>query len=326
MPDRPGAAMTLFSQIAAKSIAMDMIVQNIGAEGHADISFTVVRDDLPATLKAAEQAVAELGAEGVDYDDEVSKISIVGLGMATQTGVAEKMFHALAEKGINIEMISTSPIKISVLVHKDHAVEALRTLHQVFSLQTAPTEKEALVQERPEAPEPAAAADLLAHLQGMEELIIDDVTLDQTQSRITIVGVPDTPGLASQVFQEIADGGIVVDMIVQSFGRQGHANLSFTVPRTDLDGGLKIAADLAQRLGCPPPTSCEKVARLSVYGVGMRSHTGVASRMFNSLSEAGINVDMISTSEVQVSVVVDDAAGEEALRVLRKEFADLMIE
>ena len=118
VPDRPGAASTIFANVAAKNIAMDMIVQNIGAQGQADVSFTVVRDDLPAALKAVEAAVAELGAEGFSCDDEVSKISVVGLGMATQTGVAEKMFRALAEQGINILMITTSEIKISVLVER----------------------------------------------------------------------------------------------------------------------------------------------------------------------------------------------------------------
>ena len=139
VPDRPGAAMTLFSKIAAKNIAMDMIVQNVGDDGHADISFTVFRDDLPATLTAVEQAVGELGAESFNYDDEVSVISIVGSGMATQTGVANRMFHALAEAGINILMITTSPIKISVLVARAAATEALQMLHPAFGLEQQPS-------------------------------------------------------------------------------------------------------------------------------------------------------------------------------------------
>ena len=92
----------------------------------------------PHTLKAVEEAVKELGAEGYDCDDEVSKISVVGLGMATQTGVAERMFRALAEKGINIQMITTSEIKISVLVGREHAQEALRTVHEEFQLDKEP--------------------------------------------------------------------------------------------------------------------------------------------------------------------------------------------
>jgi aspartate kinase len=138
VPDRPGAAMTVFSKVAAKNIAMDMIVQNVGAAGQADISFTVFRDELPVALKAVDAAVAELEAEGRSYDDEVSKISIVGLGMATQTGVAERMFRSLAEAGINILMITTSEIKISVLVERRYAPDALRTVHEAFELDQEP--------------------------------------------------------------------------------------------------------------------------------------------------------------------------------------------
>jgi len=325
VPDRPGAAMTVFSKIAGRNVAMDMIVQNVGDEGHADISFTVFRDDLPATLKAVEQAAAQLGAEGCDYDDEVSKISVVGLGMATQPGVAEIMFRALAEKGINILMISTSEIKISVLVERKYAQEALRAVHEAFRL-----EREVLPGQR-DADEAASrrgaenTEEIVARLKRMEDLIIEDITFDCSQSRVTLAGVPDIPGLAAQVFGEIAEAGIVVDMIVQSIGREGQANISFTVPQEDLDGAMKLAAELSEMLGSRPPGSCPKVAKLSVFGVGMKSHSGVASRMFKSLSEAGVNVDMISTSEVRVNVVVDAAQGSKALDALKSEFADVML-
>jgi aspartate kinase len=139
VPDRPGAALSIFSKVADKSIALDMIVQNEAADGRTDISFTVVRDDLPATLRAVDEAVKEIGAEGYTHDENVSKISVVGLGMATQPGVAGTMFRALAEKGINIQMITTSEIKISALVAREHAQEALRAVHDAFKLQVPPS-------------------------------------------------------------------------------------------------------------------------------------------------------------------------------------------
>ena len=153
VPDRPGAAWSVFSKVAARNIALDMIVQNEAAEGRADISFTVAHEDLPGTLRAVEQAVKELGAEGCDttgtprrvggaegcdHDQNASKISVVGLGMATRPGVAGMMFRALAEKGINIQMISTSQIKISVVVAREFAEEALRAVHEAFELRTPP--------------------------------------------------------------------------------------------------------------------------------------------------------------------------------------------
>jgi aspartate kinase len=326
VPDRPGAAITVFSKIAAKNIGMDMIIQNVGAEGLADISFTVVRGDLPATLRAVEEAVKELGAEGYDYDDNVSKVSVVGLGMATQPGVAQKMFEALAEKGINIQMITTSEIKISALVGRVHAQDALRTVHEVFQLHAAPAPSCQCCGK-------AAAAsqngnnriEIIARLQGLEDLIIEDISLDTTQARVTLMKVPDTPGLAAQVFDEVAEQGIVVDMIVQSMGRGGFANLSFTVPQTDLKKALETASKLAQGFISPAPTHCPAVAKLSVTGIGMRSHTGVAARLFQSLAAVGINVDMINTSEVRVNVVVEGDQGQKALETLKKEFASLMV-
>lgn len=326
VPDRPGAAITIFSKIAAKNIGMDMIIQNVGAEGLADISFTVVRDDLPTTLRAVEAAVKELGAEGYDYDDKVSKVSVVGLGMATQPGVAQKMFEALAEKGINIHMITTSEIKISALVSREHAQEALRTVHEVFELHVEPAPTcQCGAKIAAAAQNGNNRGEIIARLQGMEDLIIEDITLDTTQARVTLPKIPDTPGLAAQVFDEVAEHGIVVDMIVQSMGRSGFANLSFTVPQKDLQKALDTASRLAQGFSSPAPTHCPAVAKLSVTGIGMRSHTGVAARLFQSLAAVGINVDMINTSEVRVNVVVDGKQGQKALETLKKEFASLMV-
>lgn len=325
VPDRPGAAMTLFKKIAAKNVAMDMIVQNVGDDGRADISFTVFRDDLPATLTAVEQAVEELGAESFNYDDNVSVVSIVGLGMASQTGVATRMFHALGEAGINILMITTSEIKLSVLVARDSAVQALQVLHKTFELHVEPPHCSA----PSEAVGPIAVSGtdrgMIARLASMESLIVEDILLDQSEARVTIFGIPDTPGLAAQIFDEVTAGGIVVNMIVQSYSRQGYATLSFTFPKNNLDRATQIAGAVATRLGSPSPASCAQVAELSVAGIGMRSHTEVASRMFESLTAVGINVEMISTSEVSVSVVVDGQHGQKALDALRKEFADAMV-
>ena len=324
VPDRPGAALHLFSKVADKNIAMDMIVQNEGAEGHADISFTVFRDDLPATLRAVDDAVKELGAEGYTCDENVSKISVVGLGMATQPGIAGTMFRALAEKGINIQMITTSEIKISVLVAREFAQEALRAVHEAFELQSPPPDGKLHGDGSPRHATPSEAK-LLARLQRMEKLIIEQIDLDETQSRVTFVSLPDIPGLAAQTFDELAEAGIVVDMIVQSVGRGNRANISVTMPQKDLENAIRIAGQQAESLGCPPPTHCPKVAKLSVFGVGMRSHTGVAARMFQSLAKEGINVELINTSEVRVNVVLDGRDGKKALAAMKKEFADAMV-
>lgn len=325
VPDRPGAALTIFSKVAARNIAMDMIVQNIGDEGLANISFTVFREDLPAALTAVEQAIEELGSGSVSYDDNVSIVSIVGMGMATQTGVAERMFRALADANVNIQMITTSLIKISVLVARTEAQRALQAVHEAFALGTVPAD----AGEVDNAPigGSAKATDVatIARIQGMEDLLIDGIELTKSDSRITIHGIPDTPGLAAEVFEKISAGGVIVDMIVQSHSIEGQATLSFTTPTAMLDRAIEIVSQTAELYGWSMPTSCAEIAKLSVTGIGMRSHTEVADQMFATLSAQGINVDMISTSEVCVAVAIDAAQGERGLEALRKTFAKVMV-
>ncbi len=159
----------------------------------------------------------------------------------------------------------------------------------------------------------------------MEKLIIDGINLDESQARVTFVGLADTPGLAAQIFDELAQAGVVVDMIVQSIGRENRASISVSVAHEDLEKTIFVAADQAHLLECPPPTYCAKVAKLSVSGVGMKSHTGVAARMFRSLADNGINAELISTSEVRVNVVIDGRDGHKALAALKKEFADALV-
>jgi aspartate kinase len=231
------------------------------------------------------------------------------------------MFRALAESNVNIQMITTSEIKISVLVSRDQGAPALRTVHRVFELDKEPAGARTPSGAK-QPPHSGDAGAIVARLQGMEDLEISDIALDDGQARVTIANVPDAPGLAAQVFEQIAAGGILVDMIVQSFGGDGLANLSFTVPQPALDEAVKLSEGLAANLNCGPVTSCPRVAKLSVSGIGMRSHTGVAIRMFRALADAGINLDMINTSEVRVNVVVDGSAGPEALKRLQAAFAD----
>jgi aspartate kinase len=322
IPDQPGTSFTIFSEIAVKAISVDMIVQNVGAEGLADLSFTVLRDDLPATLKAAEHAAARLKAEGVTCGDDVAKVSVVGLGMAKQTGVARRMFRALADEGVNILMITTGDIKISVLVERSQGVAALAALHRAFALEKEPTGAGNGTELKSLAHHASDAVAVVARLQKMEELAIDDISLDDTQSRITISGIPDRPGIAAAIFDTVADGGIFVDMIVQSYGREGKAKLSFTVPRAQFQECLAIVNKLASANECGPITAGPTVAKLSISGIGMRSHTEVAIRTFQCLAEAGINVDMINTSEVRLNVVVDGGHGQRALEALQQAFAD----
>ncbi|MCA9247971.1 MAG: aspartate kinase, partial [Planctomycetales bacterium] len=324
VPDRPGVSQAIFSAIAARNITVDMIVQNVGAAGRANISFTVLRSELPATLRVLDGLAASLGAAKVTHDDQVSKISVVGLGMAKQTGVADKMFRALANAGINITMITTSEIKISALVAREKCREALHAVHSAFKLHKRPTEVNDPAQSAAAAREAdiSAVVERLRAIDSIEGLAIDDVRVDTSQARVTVSGVPDKPGIAADIFETVARANVMVDMIVQSFGKEGTASISFTMPKDQLNAALAATEEVAKRDGCASVTSSPQVAKLSVSGIGMRSHTGVAVRMFGALAEAGINVELINTSEVRVNVIVAGDAGEKGLAVLQAAFAD----
>ncbi len=155
--------------------------------------------------------------------------------MAMQTGVAQKMFKALADEGVNIQMITTSEIKISVLVSRSESQSALRAVHQSFQLHERPSDaRKWSIQER-EKQTIADASDVVERLRAldMEQLTLEDISLVGDQARVTLTGVPDQPGLAHDVFQTVASAGIFVDMIVQSCdGFQGETSISFTIPKS----------------------------------------------------------------------------------------------
>ena len=137
VPDQPGVAARVFGPLSAANVNVDMIVQNVGADGGTDMTFTVGRSDLPRARDILEKAKAELGYEALVADPDVAKISVVGIGMRTHAGVAATMFKTLAEKGINIQVISTSEIKVSVLVAADYTELAVRALHTAYGLDAA---------------------------------------------------------------------------------------------------------------------------------------------------------------------------------------------
>jgi aspartate kinase len=159
--------------------------------------------------------------------------------------------------------------------------------------------------------------------KGMEGLTIDEIALDQTQSRITLSQVPNQPGIAAQIFESLSQAGIFIDMIVQNLVVNELADLSFSFSRSQFSQALQLAQQLAKELGCDRIEPKERIAKLSVYGIGLRSHTAVGKSMFRALAEAGINVETINTSEVRVNVVVDSSDGERALACLRQEFRDV---
>ncbi len=328
VPDKPGSSCEIFKQLAQSKITVDMIVQNIGQENRADISFTVPKEELKQATQAVEAAVASIGATGFTRDDEVSKISVVGSGMSRQTGVAQQMFRAVADAGINIQMITTSEIKISILVARSEAQAALRAVHQSFKLFRKPTDA-ATWDKLPTRAATATDIERLVadlHVADMEQLALSDISMVEDQARITLLGVPDSPGLAADVFDAVAAKGIFVDMIIQSYdGYQGETGISFTIPRTQFQLCMQVMDELQRKYSVSRVLGSENIAKLSVSGIGLRSHTSVAIGMFEVLADAGINVEMINTSELRVNVVVASSAGAQALECLKKKFAQNLL-
>lgn len=157
-------------------------------------------------------------------------------------------------------------------------------------------------------------------VEGMEEILVTGICSDKTEARISVYGIPDQPGIAAQVFEQLASQGLSVDMIVQGKGEDGLANMSFTVTKSDLNDAVKATEVVAKKLKARQVSVDEKIAKVSIVGVGMKSHGGVAAKMFRALADKGINIYMISTSEIRISVVIDEDYTELAVRTLAKDF------
>jgi aspartate kinase len=156
---------------------------------------------------------------------------------------------------------------------------------------------------------------------NMEQPIISGIAFNRDEAKITVLGVPDRPGIAYQILGPIADANIDVDMIIQNVGADGTTDFTFTVHKNELNKALAILKDKVQgHIGAREITGDDKIAKVSVVGVGMRSHVGIASEMFRTLAEEGINIQMISTSEIKISVVIDEKYLELAVRVLHKAY------
>ncbi len=157
--------------------------------------------------------------------------------------------------------------------------------------------------------------------KAMESMLVSGVTYSKNEARLTISRVPDKPGIASKIFMPISDSGIIVDMIIQNTRAGDMTDMTFTVPRTDYKKALKILQDVAEDIGAEDVSSADNIAKVSIVGVGMRNHSGIASTMFHILANEGINIMMISTSEIKVSCVIEEKYTELAVRALHEAFA-----
>lgn len=314
VPDRPGVAAQIFGELAGQSLNVDLIIQSIHEGNSNDIAFTVrsaaiaqaasVAEHIAPTLRSQPGATDE--AE-VQTSDNIAKISIAGAGMIGRPGVAAGMFSALAAAGVNIQMISTSEVKVSCTVAGDQCDRAIATLCQHFDVSRSPARLDQSQIETADLPSVRGAA------------------LDLQQAQLAIRYVPDKPGLAARIFQILADRGISVDMIIQSQRSRPHQgqmtrDIACTVAQADAQLAQGVLQAAAAELGCGEVWVNEAIAKVSIVGIGMIHRPGIAAAMFRSLAKAEINILMIATSEIKISCVVEQEQGVRALRVIHSAF------
>jgi aspartate kinase len=287
----------------------------------------VAEDELPAAMKVVQVTAQSLGAQEVTTQTGLSKVSIVGHGMQSHTGVAARMFQVLAKHSINIKVVTTSEIKISVLIARERCSDAVLAVHEGFELHQAsaalPQVGYVATSRRngaSDASQAAVADDIVSRLEGMESILVSDVSADMNQSRVTLSNLPDESGIAEDIFTAIAEGGVLVDMIVQNVARDNRATISFTVPFGDLDRSLLLLREALERYEGSAVTSDRHIGMLTIAGIGLRSHTDVGRRVFRTLGDNGINVQMINTSEIKLSIVISASECDRALQLLRAEF------
>ncbi len=294
VPDRPGIAAQLFTELAESGIMVDLIVQSIQHPlNYNDIAFTVPRPDLDHALAVCRSHHREV----VLGDGDISILSITGVGIVGRPGIAAQMFNALGQNNINIQMISTSETKVSCVIAQTDSARGIKALKEVFQ-----------VEERGNPPPLPSTP------------TVRGVALDQNQTRLAVLSVPDRPGVAAQLLDSLALKGISLDMIIQSQPDRGLNNMAFTIATGDryvAEQTLKLAA---AALGCGAVLSDDQIAKLSIVGMGMAQARGIAAQMFQSLARRGINIEMIATSGIKVSCVIKQDVALEALRAVHSAF------
>lgn len=321
VPDHPGIAARLFGEIARRDLDVDLIIQSIHEGNTNDIAFTVVKgilnraeavaEAIAPTLRSPENANPEEAEVMVERG--IAKVAIAGAGMIGRPGVAAQMFKTLASIGVNIQMISTSEVKVSCVIDAQDGDKAIAALCETFQINSSPARLTDESLTLSQAPNP--------HTQSP----VRGVALDLNQARLAIRHVPDRPGMAAQIFGLLAEQNVSVDMIIQSqrcrvINGVPTRDIAFTVAQADAQAARIAFEQAAPTLGCGEILLDPDIAKVSIVGAGMVGQPGVAARMFEALAQHKINIQMITTSEIKISCVVAKAEGVTALQAIHKAF------
>ncbi|MEH1772538.1 MAG: aspartate kinase [Nostoc sp.] len=329
VPDKPGVAARLFGEISRQKVDVDLIIQSVHEGNSNDIAFTVTTPILKRAEAVATAIAPALRSQPNPKFDEaevmvehnIAKVSIAGAGMIGRPGVAAKMFATLAEAGVNIQMISTSEVKVSCVVDAaqcDRAVLALRTAFEIEAGEQGSrgAGESACIDSplplRPSAPLPNCP-------------LVRGVALDLKQARLAIRQLPDRPGMAAKLFGLLAQHNISVDMIIQSqrcrvIDGVPRRDIAFTVSQMDGESAKEMLIQVAAELGWGEVVLDSAIAKVSIVGAGMVGQPGVAAKMFEALAQQQINIQMIATSEIKTSCVVAQEQGVKALQAIHTAF------
>ena len=312
VPDQPGVAARLFEALGEAGLNVDLIVQATHEGSTNDIAFTLAAADLDKAELVCREVLLKLGAqlasgsnaEGARLSCEagMAKLSISGAGIMGRPGVAARLFDTMARTGINLRLIATSEVKVSCLVAGHQGAKALRAAADAFEL------TEGQLRHNPQP----------CHLG---DPAVRGVALDLGQAQVAVRRVPDRPGTAAAVCRTLADAGISLDAIVQSERTHENAkDMAFTLKRDDLQRAEQALQTLLLQWPGARFEQGPAIARVSAVGAGMPCTPGTAARMFRALADAGINIELIATSEIRTSCVVAEAAGVHALEVVHEAF------
>ena len=317
VPDRPGIAARLFGEIARQNVDVDLIIQSIHEENSNDIAFTVVKGMLNKAEAVAEAIAPALRSHPANAPEEaevmvergVAKVAIAGAGMIGRPGIAAKMFQTLAGAGVNVEMISTSEVKVSCVIDEEDGERAIAALCQAFDIDSSPVQIGT-------PPEP---------VDREEAATVRGVALDLNQARLAIRHVPNRPGMAAKIFGRLAQENISVDMIIQSqrcrpIDGMATRDIAFTVAQADAAAAREALEALAPTIRYGDILLDSEIAKVSIVGAGMVGQPGIAARFFEALAQQQINIQMITTSEIKISCVVAKEEGAKALVAVHDAF------
>ncbi|HEY9781928.1 MAG TPA: aspartate kinase [Leptolyngbyaceae cyanobacterium] len=326
VPDRPGVAAQLFGEIARQHLDVDLIIQSIHEGNSNDIAFTVATP----ILKQAEAVAAAIapvlrshpnpasGEAEVMIQQQIAKVSISGAGMIGRPGVAAQMFATLSAAGVNIQMISTSEVKVSCVIDAADGDRAVAALCQAFEITSQESGDRGDLREAVAPPaQSASPASPTPPVRG--------VALDLNQARLAIRQVPDRPGMAAKLFGLLAQHNISVDMIIQSqrcriINGLPSRDIAFTLAQMDAEAAKTTLEQAAADLGWGEVVVDNAIAKVSIVGAGMVGQPGVAAKMFAALAQQQINIQMIATSEIKISCVVPQEQGVAALQAIHAAF------